>query len=232
MFRAEGVYAIKASPLCSWLLNFKRTLQQYLGQLQMKADTYIFWLFEWDTINLYSSYRWYPQYIRTQINENQMIIETVPLPIIIPLHQLESASRHANYQSTYAGRAHGVKLKFRSEVSIPPKNSTSRDLLLAPVDPLGWHTCHHEIDDMIAIITAIKNKQVPTLPENPYQRALQRKGRADEFSESKWNRLNPPNIYNPPPQILRTAFVTFLGLIPVALIFFIIVALLDWLGWI
>jgi hypothetical protein len=85
---------------------------------------------------------------------------------------------------------------------------------------------------MLEVIRAFQQGQFAELSENPYQRALQRKRRLDEFLETKWNRLTAPNIYTPPPQLIRTALTNFLGLIPIVLGVMAIVALLDWLGWI
>jgi hypothetical protein len=198
----------------------------------MKTGTYIFWLFDWGHLPVYSSSRWYPTYIQTQVNKENITVDTKPVPIVIPLSQIKSVTKYANFQGLGGGTEYTVRLQFHEKTLIAATNKLVPEFHLSTIDPLGWRPCPHEIENMVSVITAFQGGQAPTLPENPYQRALQRKGRADEFSETKWNRLNPPNTYNPPPQILRTAFVTFLGLIPVALIFFAIVALLDWLGWI
>ena len=198
----------------------------------MNTSTYVFWLFELSTIELYSSYRWYPQYICMRVSKSQLILETAPQPIIIPFNLLDTAEKHVHFQNMYAGRAYGVKLKLHQPISVPPKGTSSAELYLAPVDPLGWRPCLDEINTLLEVIDTFKKGQNTTIPENPYQRALHRKGRSGEFSEAKWNRNTPPNIYTPPPQMLRTAVTTFLGLIPIVLTIMAVVGLLAWLGWI
>jgi hypothetical protein len=198
----------------------------------MTDRPYTFWLYDWSTSRVYTSNRWYPRYIRLEVNSAQIILYTNPTPLIIPLSQVESAAKYEHFQSLYAGRAQNAMLLFHDVVLVPTNTSATSALYLVPVDPLGYRPSIYEIDDLVTVVNSFVTGTETRVFQNPYQRALWRKGRSTEFDEARWNAQVSPNVYTPPLRKSQVMWAILLALVIVMPLIFGVVAIMDHLGWI
>lgn len=191
------------------------------------TSPYIFWLFDWGIFPVNTSLRYYPLYARCDINEQGITIQLGDETIAITYAQIVTCEKHLFIQSASAGRAYNVKIILHKDVQIQKGRFARNEIYLVPVKMFANEPSAAEIDDMAAVINAFASHNESTIPKNPYQRELIRRGRAADFSEATWNALTPPNVYTPVPSfgrkllaiLLIVCGVSFIGLVITAIIY-------------
>lgn len=196
---------------------------QYIDQ----NSSYIFWLFDWGVSRVYDVFRYYPLYVRCDIDERGIRINLDPQVITITYDQILVCEAYHFTQSRSAGTSFNVKIILHQNSQIKKGDSASNEIYLVPVNMFANEPSISEINDMVSIVNTFTNHNEPSIPKNPYQRELIRRDRAAEFSEATWNALTPPNVYTPIPSfgrkllmILLIVFgVSLIGLIAIAIIY-------------
>ena len=196
-------------------------------EIKNASPTFIFWLFDWATHRIATSMRYYPRYIRCDIDEYGIHVYLFVEPIHILYSQIKSCEIYRFSQGLYAGPATNLKLEL---INIPKQDQHTpfdKQIYLVPVNPFHNEPGISEIESMEQIINLFRTSEVPTLPTNPYERELIREGKAAEFDAKKWNPVTPPNVYNPVPNpllflfkiLLLTVIGTFIVLVVIGIIY-------------
>lgn len=191
------------------------------------SSTFVFWLFDWATHRIVTSLRYYPRYIRCDIDASGISIYDTSKPLHIPCTQISLCEIYRFSQGLYAGPANNVRLKLVSTFADNEHTTSRRELYLVPVNPFRNEPGISEIESMVDIINSFRTGNVPQLPTNPYQRELIQRGKANEFDVQRWDPLTPPNLYTPVPNpilvllkaLLIAAIATLIVLLLIGIIY-------------
>lgn len=166
-------------------------------QIVNSPSTFVFWLFDWSTHSVSTSLRYYPRYIRCDIDETGISIYESFKPIRILYTQVKSCEIYRFSQGLYAGPTNNVKLELATIPTDIGNTVSGNQLYLVPVNLFHNEPRTPEMEDMIKVINSFRSGKIPLLPRNPYERELIRLGRANEFDVQRWDPLTPPNVYTP-----------------------------------
>lgn len=160
-------------------------------------NVFTFWLFDWDVTPVYKTRRFYPKYIRCTVDRERLTLFLPEQPIVVQLSQIKQSERYQFFQSLSAGTGVNLRLQLAESLKIKGSWFARSELYLDLVDVLSEipRRSYYEIDDMLTVITKLKQDTLPAIHPNPYQRELTRRNRLQEFSNEKWNANVAPNVY-------------------------------------
>jgi len=166
--------------------------------------SHAFWLFDWGVIDVYTVLRWHPLYILCQLNHDNLMIHFPAGNLTVSYAQIVSCEKYIFSQGVKAGSTVNVKITLKQGTTVKKGPLTTNELYLVPVNPLEHFPSIPECEAMILVIQSYLRGETPTVPENPYFREFQRRGRLQDFTDTKWNAELPPSFYNPVPSLWRT----------------------------
>lgn len=196
--------------------------------METNATSYIFWLFDWSTTEVVALAKISPSYIRCQITRQELIIEENPIPLRIPLASITDCSKISVHQGTYATSRENILIMLQPGSKITKGHITANKIYVAPMHVFQLGTQTKDIDDFITVLNAFKQNSQPAIHPNPYYLELQRQNRLNEFSEDKWDAMQPPYVHSPPLSIgklLKYTLLLLLG-IGVAIVVIMLIAAL------
>ena len=88
------------------------------------SHIFIFWLFDWATHRISTSLRYYPRYIRCDIDATGITIYDSPKPVQISHSQVRSCEIYQFSQGRYAGPANNVEVVL-ADVPTDQKSTVS-----------------------------------------------------------------------------------------------------------
>lgn len=118
---------------------------------------------------------------------------------IIPIESIIKCEKYRTYDK-------GQGTRFFAAITLDKLKAESCGLdqhkfFLAAADPLFRYSSEVETDCLVSVINAFRQKAALTVHPNPYYRAIERKGRLDDFVAVEWDAFVSPEKYSDHPLI-------------------------------
>lgn len=169
---------------------------------------------------VYTSFRYYPRYIRCDIDISDITIHRESQVIQLPHSTIVNCTLERFSQGLNAGPTNNVVLELDPIVAHAQQFSRNR-LYLVAVHPFYNEPRTPEMEVMVSVINAFRSGTVPDTPTNPYEREFIRAGKSAEYAPSEWDSTVRPDAYTPIPSPL----VRILKELPMLIIIWVLVTI-------
>lgn len=170
--------------------------------LPLRADSYVFWIYDWSSISFDGGGRLTSRYIQCVVAPDTVSFHSHPsIAFHLPMQKLMSVERYIPLSGTPGATVLLAKLTFATDVNITLDHIKRNTLYIAPMDPLGYRPSTQETIDLVVVMNAMMKGLDPGIHPNPYYREFRRRGKLADFHSEEWDPSTPPSIYRPLPSI-------------------------------